>query len=102
MEATQKQIEFAKSLGIKNAEQFSKEALKELISQNLSAKDTTKPEKTPQKAPESKYHLTPEQVRSNALMAAFRHIELFGNEQEAELLKIADNFERYINNGYWK
>lgn len=48
-EATQKQISFAQSLGIENPENFTKEALKELISKKLDEKSGN-PKKTQQGA----------------------------------------------------
>jgi len=43
MEATEKQISFAKSLGISNPESFTKMALKEMIDKKLKERDANKP-----------------------------------------------------------
>lgn len=48
-EATEKQISFAKSLGIENPERYSKEALKEIISEKAGGDKSSEPQKTPQK-----------------------------------------------------
>ena len=102
-EATEKQIKFATTLGIPNPHEFSKQALRELIDKKVNAgtKDTPKPQKVAQNAPKHEFHLTPEQVRTNALNAALQYVKDFGNEKEDDLLKVADGFEAYINNGYW-
>lgn len=103
-EPSEKQIAFAKKLGIDNPEQFTKKALSELISK----KADKQPEKTEkidekypvaQEYPKKGYHLTPEQVRTNAMEFAFKWREtLKGSEQEQiDVFQAAKKFEEYIN-----
>ena len=101
-EATEKQVSFAKSLKIDNPSQYSKEALKELISVKLEG-DNPKPKVEtviPAEKPDKEYHWSPEQVNSKALEAAI-------NTQHGALISISDLltkanvFVKYImGNGY--
>jgi hypothetical protein len=74
-QATPKQIEFAKKLGIENPEKYDKQALRGLIDVKVKEQGGNQ-EKTYQGASKQEfkqskgYHLTPEQVKTNALMAA--------------------------------
>ena len=100
-EATEKQINYAKKLGIENANQYSKEVLREMIDIRAPKnKEEFKPEdvtdeyaKPAEKASEGKYHLSPEQVRTNALEAVQRHSPSVIPSVQVELAK---EFEEYL------
>ena len=51
---------------------------------------------TPSKEPKA-FHLSPEQVRSNALASA---IEISNKNGDLKVLELATTFEEYIKNGY--
>ena len=55
-----------------------------------------KPEKVQPQAPKREFHLSPEQVRTNALNAA---IEVWKSENSINIKKIASDFEEYLWNG---
>jgi hypothetical protein len=94
-EATQKQIEFAQKLGIESPQSFTKEALRELIDKKIAERDKDKP-KSAENAPRSEktYHLTPEQVRYNALDIALRR---YPQLDRPGLLREAEEFEKWMN-----
>ncbi len=59
-----------------------------------------KPQKTPEKALVREFHLSPEQVRTNALNAALKMCEIGNHKLEKEqLLEIAANLEKYLWDG---
>ena len=110
-EATEAQIKFANQLGIQNPASFSKAALRELIDMNLKQKNGSgnigdgeqivdapivQPGKTQPTSPKREFHLSPEQVRTNALNAAITHSEIKNVENT---LKLAAIFEEYLWNG---
>ena len=102
--ATQKQIEFAKRLGIENPEKYDKQALRGLIDVKIGERpkqtEKTQPEAsfTP-KSSDKTYHLTPEQVKTNALEAAQRwYPTLPESLQEIEQFwNAVHEFEKYLN-----
>ena len=116
LQATEKQISFAKTLGISSPEKYSKQDLRLKIDRQISGKkqfeDNLKnpgnemeepetyrpgePEKTPQEAYIKEFHLSPEQVNTNALMAA---IEVWKIEKTVNPLKQAQIFKKFIENG---
>lgn len=107
-QATQKQIEFAKKLGIKTPEKYDKQALRGLIDVKL--KEGHNPDGAVQypillgKESENGskqakgYHLTDEQIRTNALEAAQRwYPVLLGDLKEIEQFwNCVHEFEKYI------
>jgi len=96
---TVKQIKFAKSLGLKDPEDFTKEELRALIDKKLGKDDPNpkKQEKPSQDGSKREFHLSPEQVRTNALMAA---IEMrFRLALDNPILDLAKELEEYIWNG---
>ena len=100
--ATQKQIEFARKLGIESPEKYDKQAIRGLIDVKIADRDKGKPEKMQPEAPkgpERTYHLTPEQVRTNALEAAQRwYPELQDSEDEIKSFwQCVHEFEKYIS-----
>ena len=100
--ATQKQIEFAKRLGIENPEKYDKQALRGLIDVKVGEQKPRQPENVQPEAPKSEgkvYHLTPEQVRTNALEAAQRwYPSLLNDVKEIEIFwRCVHEFEKYIS-----
>jgi len=100
-EATEKQIKFAKTLGITEPEQYSKETLRELIDKKV-GKAESKPEETEKTQPQAfkrEYHLTPEQVRTNALNSAITCWPMIFTTKPTpdELIKLAKILEEYLN-----
>lgn len=93
-QATPKQIEFAKQLGIDNPEKYDKQALRGLIDVKLGERDKGKG-KTQPEAPkaEKSYHLTPEQVRYNALDIALRR---YPQLDTPGLLREAETIEKWF------
>ena len=92
---TEKQLKFAKSLGIEKPEGFSKQALKEIISKKLEgqgkkteAVTPKEPEKTYPYASKREFHLSPEQVRTNALDLAIKWATFLG-DKELNILECA-------------
>ena len=92
--ATPKQIEFAKQLGLVNAERYDKQTLRGMIDVRLSERDADKP-KTQPEAPkgEKSYHLTPEQVKYNALDIALRR---YPQLETPGLLREAETIEKWM------
>ena len=103
MYPTSKQLTLAANLGIDTAG-MDKKQLSDAISKALDREKTAKPTNTSE-APEipknTGYHLTPEQCRSNALDAAFKHIS--GKEAHVlapeGVIRLAKEFEQYIVEG---
>lgn len=98
-QATQKQIKFAENLGIEAPEKYDKAALRGLIDVKLKERDGFKPkeqEKTQPEAPKSEktYHLTPEQVRFNALDIALRRSPTTLDAEK--LIEEAEKFRKYM------
>ena len=81
-QATQKQIEFAKKLGIENPEKYDKQALRGLIDVKVQeqpkkvSQDSSKGEYNSNKNQIREYHLTPEQIRTNACDLALNACDL--------------------------
>ena len=97
-QATQKQIEYAKRLGIETPEKYDKQALRGLIDVKLK-EQPVREQKTQPGAfkSEKSYHLTPEQIRTNALNAALKYI--ISQELKAtpdQVLMFADLFYPYL------
>src|SRR3990167_4231255 len=88
-QATEKQLKFASALGIENPEKYDKQALRGLIDVKLSEKGKEEPKQTEKVVQSSsgafsdskgkEYHLTPEQVRTNALELTSK---LFGSTDD--------------------
>lgn len=101
MEPTEKQIKFAKSLKIDAPEQYSKETLTELINKKVekAKPEPTETEKTQPDASKREYHLSIEQVRTNALNAAFSFATLIKADKTSidSIISIAAAFEAYLN-----
>jgi len=93
-QATPKQIEFANQLGIEAPEKYDKAALRGLIDVKLGERDKNKP-KTQPEAPkgEKSYHLTPEQVKYNALDIALRR---YPQLETPGLLREAETIEKWM------
>lgn len=114
-QATEKQVKFMIQLGIepRDAALMTKEDAKRTIQGLLMAKEVNKDEEVEpevEKIPlqqggrvfklpkDNGFHLTPEQVRSNALASAIEWV----NKEDVELdytMKIAKGFEQYILTG---
>ena len=93
-EATEKQIDFAKKLGIETPEKFDKQVLSALI--DAKVKDQPKKEKAGAPAVKSEvkgYHLTPEQVRYNALDIVLRR---YPNLESPALMREAETIEKWM------
>ena len=99
MEATPKQIEFARKLGIEKPENFTKEALREIIDQKVAQRPAEAP-KTYQKDPESvkSYHLTDEQIRTNACELAFKALDVI-DESKLDYWKLVFDFDIFLRTG---
>jgi len=107
-QATEKQIKFAKHLGIQNPETFSKQTLREIIDNALGgAKKEEVPvvrpgeaPKTQPEAPEREFHLSPEQVNTNALNCAINvHVNAKVAYSPEQIIDMAKIFKEYIENG---
>ena len=112
-EATEAQIRFAYTLGIPEPASFSKQSLRELIDNSLKLKEAKKngngdvkkveaevvqPFKTQPAGSKREFHLSPEQVRTNALDMAIRCFK--GNEADiVNILTLTKQFEEYLWNG---
>ncbi len=114
--ATEKQIEFAKKLGISGTERLTKHTVRELIKAKLEEgngeQKYVKPHTEGYGAPVEKvsnvewksevkttkeYHLSPEQVRSNALACAIEAIKFKGYVDNDNFMEIAKEFVKWIN-----
>ena len=105
---SEKQIKYAMFLKIENPSSCSKAELRKLIDEKLN-EDESKPKeevKTSQSGSKQElscstrsgtYHLTPEQVRSNALNCAILVKDKFYKNQDMDLMGLAKTFEAYIN-----
>ena len=103
-EATEKQVKFATSLGIDNPIQYSKEALKELIAIEVDKRedkiDSTpqKPGKVVETSPKGGYHLTPEQVNTNALEIAINFNALIENKPTiGDVIELGKQVKAFIS-----
>ena len=104
--ATEKQINFARKLGIENPEMYDKQALRGLIDVKTQNRPNQVPKAQPEASkPENKdftgksYHLTPEQVKTNALEAAQRwYPTLADNVDDIKNFWLCvHEFEKYIS-----
>jgi len=92
--ATEKQINYMKGLGIEHFAGMTKALAKELISNKLAESESntpTAPVKAQFEAPKKEFHLSPEQVRTNALNAAIEIASGRGSPRR-EILEIAKDF----------
>lgn len=99
--ATEKQIEFAKKLGIKNPETYSKGTIRELIDKAIAEREGKKPEDKVEivkmnepKASNGGFHLSPEEVRCRALEMAFSFNKELG--QLEDYFAMAEGIEKWI------
>lgn len=115
--ATYKQIEFAKKLGIENPQDYSLGDLRTLINDKVVKTEegngdvpVVKPgsveytsrgsDKVEQSKPVKEFHLSPEQVNTNALNAAIEALKAgFNGQVLKDLPEIARKFKEFIENG---
>jgi len=111
--ATEKQINFARKLGIENPEMYDKQALRGLIDVKTKGNPNPAPRTQPEASKPSSdpytgymeaknaksYHLTPEQVKTNALEAAQRwYPTLADNVDDIKNFWLCvHEFEKYIS-----
>ena len=103
-EATEKQINFAKQLGIKAPENFTKEILRELIDKTKNERDKIKNiEKAQPEIPKEQilpikqeYHLSIEECRARALESAIESIKLIDPNEKPSILVLANKFLEFI------
>ena len=97
--ATEAQIKYMKGLGINVFPNMTKSTAKELISSKLAENGESKPAeavKTQPQGSKKEFHLSPEQVRTNAIDIALR---MGAAEDERQLIELAQTFEEYLWNG---
>ncbi len=112
-QATEKQIKYAKKLGIKAPWEYSKEDLRVKIQAVLDEQDKQenenekvpvvipgKPEKKAENGLKREFHLSPEQVNTNALQLALEWKKTLGEkEQESiDIFQAAKKFKNFIEN----
>lgn len=99
--ATQKQIEFARKLGIENPEKYDKQALRGLIDVKIGEQSKAPVKAQPEafKGSEKTYHLTPEQIKTNALEAAQRWYPTLADNVDdiKSFWQCVHEFEKYIS-----
>ena len=107
---SEKQIKYAQFLGIETPWEYSKQDLRAKIEEKVEGQKKTdeemsnpvtyrpgEPKKVAQKAPMKEFHLSPEQVNTNALDLAVRWLEK--HEEPLKLMDLAKQFKEFIENG---
>lgn len=94
--ATEKQKKFMDDLKIPYSQRVTKQEAKQLIQQKLDNGDSKKESEVPEIGIIEQFHLSPEQVASNALETAFKWQRYQQDDNIDNLIKIADRFKEWI------